>query len=434
MMDHSNHFEPLPQENEALRAEPMQDAAAEQEAAQEQAPMDNPADTSAGTSVESHECPQNTDNNADPCATCPHRAKHIPEKPIPMPRPVRKLMRLTDAVLPLVGMLCLALGYTTRTRNFFFMYYLLQLCSLGCVDAFRNANARELSVKRLEKRFGGAFTQLIFGIAVVFVGVHCLDLANIKSRGFIALVGAAGLKIFEQLFEEYLYASKRNSDASLLGLISSMLLGCGLILDASSMPVYFDGFYTLCTAGIGAIVGFFIAGMIVRLPRISLVPRNLGFAPRAMVQVLLYPAVAAAMVHFWNVPLMAALLGLIPWRLARTVCRRTASESRPLNLLVIGFSAASLLVMLLISIFPPYDAYLPYAACCFAAMLCVEIVFCAPSFRLYLATAMIAVAGVILYLFPVVSDLYFLTPVIAAVLCAGSILLNLRHAFLQPGR
>ena len=382
--------------------------------------------------VVEQQCPCNTDNQPDKCDTCPYKRNYETKQSAPAPKLRRKLFRPSDAFFPLVGLLCTLLGYRTRITNFFFMYFLIQLCSLCCADAFRNAAARELSVRKLEKRFGGALVQLVLGVAIVCGGVHHLKLANIRSLSFIALTGSAALKIFEQLFEEYLFASKKNTDGMLLSLLSNVLLAFGLIMDATGgIPLYFDSFYTLCTTGIGVAVGFFISCMVVRAPRISLLPRNLGYAPKAVFQVLLYPALAMAAIHFYDFPLIPAMAGLIPWRLARTVCRRSQDESRPLDLLLVFFSAFTLMIILLINTYPPYDAYLPYAYAFYAAQLCAVLVFCAPSVRLYLGTLMIAGAGAIMYIFPFADELVVLNPLCAALLCAGAIFLNMKNAFLK---
>jgi len=374
----------------------------------------------------------NTDNQPDKCDTCPYKRNYEAKQSTPVPKLRRNLFRPSDAFFPLVGLLCALLGYRTRIMNFFFMYFLIQLCSLCCAGAFRNAATRELSVRRVEKRFGGALVQLVFGVGIMFAGVHYLKLANIRSMSFIALTASAALKILEQLFEEYLFASKKQTDAMLLSLISNVLLACGLIMDATGgIPLYFDSFYTLCTAGIGVAVGFFISCMVVRAPRISLLPRNLGYVPKAIFQTLLYPVLAMAAIYLYDFPLIAAMAGLIPWRLARTVCRRSQDESRPLDLLLMFFSAFSLMVILLINTYPPYDALMPYAYAFFAAMLCAELVFCAPSVRLYLGTLMVAGAGVIMHIFPFADDLVVLNPLSAAALCSGAIFLNFKNAFLK---
>lgn len=378
------------------------------------------------------QCSCNTDNQPDKCETCPYKRNYEARQSTPLPKLRRNLIRPSDAFFPLVGLLCALLGYRTRITNFFFMYFLIQLCSFCCADSFRNAAARELNVRKLEKRFGGALVQLVLGVAIVCGGVHHLKLANIRNLSFIALTGSAALKIFEQLFEEYLFASKKHTDGMMLSLISNVLLAAGLIMDATGgIPLYFDSFYTLCTAGIGMVLGFFISCMVVRAPRISLLPRNLGYAPKAIFQVLLYPALAMAAIYFYDFPLIPALAGLIPWRLARTVCRRSKAESRPLDLMLVFISAFSLMLILLVNTYPPYTKYLPYAYAFYAALLCAELVFCAPSVRLYLGTLMIAGAGAIMHIFPFADELVVLNPISAAVLCGGAVLLNMKNAFLK---
>ena len=171
----------------------------------------------------------------------------------------------------------------------------------------------------------------------------------------------------------------------------------------------------------------------------SLKPVNLALFPRACVQTLLYPAAALAIaavlpedVRGMYVGLEPLLYGLILWRLARTTCRRTDEESRPLNLLLVLLMAlptaiGALLPELTLCGVP----LISFAAAAALAALCAGVVFCAPAWRYWLGFALVLAADA-LNVFKPLPDKWNMAASCAC--CLIALVLNLHKAFLRKAK
>lgn len=329
------------------------------------------------------------------------------------------LMRPASALFPLAGLICAFIGNAESVKTLFAFYFAIQLLSLCSTDAFRNAAAREPGMRRVDKRFGGALCTLMLGIALTWLGTAKLILPEEDMMGWIAWFGAAALINIEQLFEERMYALSRRTDGNVLSIVSNLLLTAGLLVDASGgMEGMFSGFYTLCTAGLAVLIAGGTSYIVEPARGYSLVPRNIGFFPKACVQAMLYPAACICLVRFSGI--LSALAGFIFWRLSRTVCRRANDESRSLNLLLVFASA----------IMVAAGEWIPAAFGFMAvvSLLCAVIVFCAPGWRLYTGTLLLIAAIAVNLVLP---DKYSYAQYAGIGLCAIAVILNMHKAFLK---
>lgn len=342
----------------------------------------------------------------------------------------RMLLRPTAALFPLIGLAATLLNGTDLTMRLFGGYFLVQLFSLCAADCFRNAAAQEPGVRRVDRRFGGALTQLSVGggILLLLCATH-----HFESNWPMAV--AAILISFEQMFEERVFALARRMDGAILNLITNALLLTGLLLDGGkglSGPL--PEFFTLCAAALGVAIAAGASYAVESPHGFSLKPVNYALAPRACLQTLLYPAAGAGFclvlsrttsASFQTIlqsNFSALLIGLILWRLARTVCRRSPDESLPLNLLMISLAALSIAVA----------AWMPglraWALPVELALICAAATFCAPSVRLWCGIALTAAALALTQANPFISPF---NAIVASLCATVAILLNLKHAFLK---
>ena len=345
----------------------------------------------------------------------------------------KMLMRPTAALFPAVLLLCALRGDAQLAAQMWICHCIAQLLTLCSVGSFRNASAREPGVRRVDRRFSGTWPVILLGGALgAVIGFFMGALGYIGDWRMAWC--AAMLVIIEQLFEERMFALSRNADGVVLSVISNVLLLAGLMLDSSGgvgAPGNLAGFYTACGAGLGAVISIVAAYALEPMRAFSLIPRNIGFFPKAAAQDLLYPAAAlgiAKMATWIDDALLGTiqktigpiLLGMILWRLSRTVCRRASDESRALNLLLIAVCALTAMLVLWLPM--PVDA--SYVVLTYFALVCAAIVFCAPGWRLY--------AGIVL----LYGSVYFLTTVkeeqiICCACAAVAVILNLHKAFLR---
>lgn len=333
----------------------------------------------------------------------------------------RSLMRPTAALFPAVLLAATLLGDRDVVIRLFLCWLMIQLFSLCSADAFRNAAAREPGVRRVDKRFGGAWTTMLLGIILMLAAIRLFFGVNPFEGSNIVLPAAAICIYVEQLFEERMYALGKKVDGVMLGVISNALLAAGLLMDAKNgvaAPVALDDFYTICGAGLGMLISVVSSYIIEPMHAFSLAPRNIAFFPKAAVQSLLYPAATILGLKFgWEV-----FAGLILWRLSRTVCRRAGDESRSLNLLLMAAAAVPVVATLWLG---------QLAACASAmtmAMLYAVIVFCAPGWRIYTGAALLIAANVQLRC-GIIPKAYGIYAVIA--LSAAAVILNTHKAFLK---
>lgn len=321
----------------------------------------------------------------------------------------RRLMRPSAAFFPLALLVSAVFGNETTATAFLALWYALQITTLCAPDAFRNAAAREPGVRRVGKRFWGGIVQCIIGGALLAWPIWTLMRMLAVANSLIPLAAAAFLMIIEQMFEERMFALGRNVDGALLSLISSVLLLLGLMLDAGSgvkAPEFYNSllgrtaglrnFYLLCGCAAAVLISIIMSLLIARGKGFTPFPINCGFAPRAMLQVLLYPAAAVGLTASgkFGIDTRHLLVGLILWQLSRTVCRRIKLESKPLDWLLTVVCAVFAVLACL------HPAFMPYAVCCGAAFVCAAIIYLAPSVRLYVSLAVVIGIGVLAYLHP----------------------------------
>lgn len=309
----------------------------------------------------------------------------------------RKLLRPYAALFPPTLLASAVFGDQALTLRFLGAYFALQIASLCAPVAFCNAAAREPAMRRLGRRFWGGLTQLFLGAALLFCALRLVPLPFDARDGEILI--AALLVLIEQMFEERMTAVSRSVDATLLALISGVFVLLGLVLTAegtlpNSTPLRYPYLLGGCvlSALLGAVLTLLLAGGRGFTP----LPINYGFAPKAMAQELLYPAlIAAAVVWGKTEPTLPAVLtGWMLWRAIRSVCRRTRGESKaPDWFLCIVSAALSLLAYL-------FPTILPYALCASAVLLCAMAVYLAPSPRLYVFAAVAFALTVLSYLHP----------------------------------
>lgn len=327
----------------------------------------------------------------------------------------QSLMRPTAALFPAVLAIVYALGSVSVCRCFLLVYWIMQLLSLCPAESFRNAASREPGVRRLDKRFSGSFLQTAIGICLgTAASGYLFERWNGNLQMIYICVPVACI-VIEQLFEERVFALNHPQDGVILSVVANLLLLAGLLLDCGGgvlAPIAF--FYTICGAAAGMMIAIVAAYGIEPMHAFSLKPVNLGFFPRAAVQSLLYPLLAVGLSAF-GIP---AFGGWILWRLSRTVCRRSADESRKLNLLLMAVCAA----LVIASVF--VEGLQPCAAACLLALLCAEAVFCAPGWRLYAGTALMIGAWIL----PSMQEPLNLIAVALALIAVG---LNLHKAFLK---
>lgn len=349
----------------------------------------------------------------------------------------KSLMRPTDIVLALAGIAAACVD-PLLPLTLFIYYFILQLFTLCAVDSFRNAAAREPGVRRVDRRFTGSIFPLLLGIALFLLFLKLINRGEGEISEAIPLLGAAACVIIEQLFEERMHAIGKSVDVVLMSVVSGLLLFAGMVLDSFWM----DGeslkcTFTLCGAGLGALVAMIASLTAEPLRAFSLVPRNVPFCPKAAVQALLYPAaMCALMIHEGRLSgeygILALLIGLAFWRLSRTVCRRAADESRPLNLMLVCATAVSVIIYQLFKLGIVPGGWAEPAYICAEGMIllliCTIVVFCAPGWRLYAGAVLLAIACSLNVLLP---GFYPHAGYISIALCIIAVVLNLHKAFLR---
>ena len=332
----------------------------------------------------------------------------------------RWLVRPAAALFPLAALLGGAFSPVLALR-LMLCYFSVALLSGCAAEAFRNAAAREPGRRRVDGRFFGGL------VMILLAGAICCALCAYLNK-IDALCGALVASIcinIEHLFEERSYALGRREDGPMSAAVSALLLAAGLALDArTEAPLNLPGFYTAASAALGALIAAAVSLTVAPLARISLLPRNLGFFPRAAVQSLLYPALCAALTRFCpnEFSLLPALAGLTLWRLARTPCRRTQNEGRAFNLMIILACAVSVAAA---TILPQAAAY---ARALLLALICSLAVFAAPAPRPY-AGAIALIAAELLLETALLPGNWRIVAICA--LCVAAVAANLRPALMR---
>ena len=356
----------------------------------------------------------------------------------------RSLMRPTDVVLPLAGIAAMCVDRLVPMMIFVY-YFMLQLLSLCAVDSFRIAAAREPGVRRVDKRFTGSILPLLLGMGLSLLILHYIGDGEQKISEAFPVLGAAMCMTIEQLFEERMHAIGKSVDVTMMSIVSGLLLFAGMVLDGFWMDEEaMNCIFTLCGAGLGALVAMIASFIAEPLRAFSLIPRNIPFCPKAAVQSLLYPAAMAALmisqgmrgdefvVAIEEYLILPLLIGLVFWRISRTVCRRASDESRPLNLLLVSAAALAVIIHQMhgLNIIPGNLAELTYicAEGMILLLICAIIVFCAPGWRLYTGAILLAAACSMNVLLP---GFYPYAGYASIALCIIAAVLNMHKAFLK---
>lgn len=346
----------------------------------------------------------------------------------------RSLMRPTAALFPLVLLAATLFGNAITSANLFICYCVVQLFTLCSAEAFRNAAAREPGVRKVDKRFGGTLPVMIIGIAAFILLVWFKTDKTVFLKEYACIIAAAVIINFEQLFEERMWALGHQVDGVMLSIISNVLLLVGILVDASSgisAPIDVSNFYTACAAGLGLLISVSTSYIVEPMRAFSLIPRNIAFFPKAAIQSLMYPVLMAVFVYIstWmddsfmenlidTIGTLEFMFGFILWRLCRTICRRAQDESRSLNLLLVSISAVSIVA----GVWMPELRGLIVT---WIVLICAAIVFCSPSWRLY-------VGIVLLWVGIFFAEPFYEVRLIPVIACAAiAIILNMHKAFLK---
>ena len=355
----------------------------------------------------------------------------------------RGLMRPAAALFPLVLMAASLLGAEMICTELFLIWLVMQLCSLCSAGAFRNAAAREPGMRRVDRLFSGAMLLSLLSIAAVAAIEFFFAWEGHSLLEWIGLFAAAAGIMIEQVFEERMYALSRPVDGAMLSLISDGLLFVGLMMDRSGTYVLpAANFFTGCAGALMALISVISAYIVQPIRGFSLIPRSIPAFPKACAQGLMYFVMVAGLgllmlkagrkdfIAGFEHDFSAIFFGMIPWQLARTVCRRAPDESRPLNLMLVCFANLPLISSVAIAYFLPEFALaepmLRFGFMGLAALLAGLVMYCAPGVRIYVGAALTAIAA-----FFCMDLQASWTPIAVCVLGMATIILNLKQAFLR---
>ena len=326
-----------------------------------------------------------------------------------------RLFRWENCFLAAACLIGALLGHETLALRFMVSWLLVSLTSLCADGAFCIAATRQSSFRKLDRCFCGGIIQLLIGIlAAVLVSIF---LENGKNAW---MIGAAGLFGMNQLCVERLNAYNRRMDARIAAFLPALLLTVGFAFD-SLLPQ--SGMIVCIAMGLGAVISAFSL-IFAPMACFSIAPPNYACAPRAIWQNLLYPAAVcgACWAHGKALPVSAMAAGWMLWRGARTVCRRSESESAPLNFWITAITGAAIIA----SLFLPQLMWV--SACLTLAMLCSAIVFAHFSVRIAVGAALLIGAQALSILHPLPQTAIY---IICSVLSIAAPIINLQHAFLK---
>lgn len=330
------------------------------------------------------------------------------------------LFRPENCLLPIALAAGVLLGSEIPVIRFFCFWLLISLLSLCADGAFCLDAARQTSLRQVDRRFFGSIVQVLIGTAVA---AALMPLLKRPLEGRVWIIVAAGVTIIEQLFVERLRAHDRATDAVVLAIMNALLLTVGFAFD-SLFPA--PGMGVAAGAGLGLIVAL-LTLTIVPPQGFSAVPACYARGPKALLQNLLYPAVLIGVGYAANMlpTILEIMAGMIVWRGARTVCRRSPAESAPLNfwlmLICAGLTAAALFV----------PGIMWFAACVDLAMLCAIVVFAHISWRNAVGAALLIAAFAVMSVGGLPQNAVY---IIGCVSAAAAVVINVRHAFLRSAR
>lgn len=321
----------------------------------------------------------------------------------------KRLFRWENCFLPLACLIGALLGQEALAIRFFAAQSIISLFTMCADGAFCIDAARQGSLRQVDRRFCGSIVQIAIGALVAgFAGYWYL-----KGDVWLPAAGllcAALLACITQLHVERLHAHNQRRDARILALLQALLAIAGFGLD-TSFPVPGKA---LCLALLAGAIIANAALLIAPCRGFSAVPRCYARAPQALWQNMLYPAAVciAALAHGKMPPAIPVLAGWVLWRGARTVCRRSESESAPLCFWIAAICGAANIAALFIPQLRILSAYLTLA------MLCIVIVFAHFSLRTAIATLLLIAAALLPILNPlpqipqyIIGSLFSILPV-----------------------
>ncbi len=326
-----------------------------------------------------------------------------------------RLFRWENCFLPAACLIGALLGHETLALRFMVSWLLVSLTSLCADGAFCIAATRQSSFRKLDRCLCGAYIQLLIGEFASLSVSRLIGYDDSRWMNFAAYFCLNGI-----LFVENLHAYNQRKNARIAAFLSALLLVLGFVFDSQQS----DMGMIVCVA---ALIGFGISEffiIFVPVEKLSLAPPNYACAPRAIWQNLLYPAAVcgACWAHGKALPVSAMAAGWMLWRGARTVCRRSESESAPLNFWITAIAGAAIIAAL----FLPQLMWV--SACLTLAMLCSAIVFAHFSVRIAMGAALLIGAQALSILHPLPQTAIY---IICSVLSIAAPLTNLRHAFLK---
>ena len=326
-----------------------------------------------------------------------------------------RLFRWENCFLAAACLIGALLGHETLALRFMVSWLLVSLTSLCADGAFCIAATRQSSFRKLDRCLCGAYIQLLIGEFASLSVSRLIGYDDSRWMNFAAYFCLNGI-----LFVENLHAYNQRKNARIAAFLSALLLVLGFVFDSQQS----DMGMIVCVA---ALIGFGISEffiIFVPVEKLSLAPPNYACAPRAIWQNLLYPAAVcgACWAHGKALPVSAMAAGWMLWRGARTVCRRSESESAPLNFWITAITGAAIIAAL----FLPQLMWV--SACLTLAMLCSAIVFAHFSVRIAVGAALLIGAQALSILHPLPQTAIY---IICSVLSIAAPVINLRHAFLK---
>ena len=263
-----------------------------------------------------------------------------------------RLIRPTDACLPLALMLCSALGRSYTADTLFRYLLFCRLFALASATGLRQAFSLQPSMRRARGSVKAALLLQLLG-AIVTVGAELWN-----NRGafvpYTMIYICIGLLLnIEHVFYEYLYAAGERRSAAICRVITSVLVAGSALMAGSGEGLLPYGTHWLLGASfiaalVSAVIGLAIGGGLAG----RLNAQVIACAPLSILHCLIYPLawlllMALPVTRQWlnsmtSVPFFA---GLTVYELARTPFRRSAMEARSLNAALLAVMLTSALAI-----------------------------------------------------------------------------------------
>lgn len=272
-----------------------------------------------------------------------------------------RMVRLSDAFLPLALMIAALLGRDRFAENIFRFTLIARVFALATSRGLRLAFSEQLSLRRVRGSVKAALPMQLAG------GILLLLADFIYNKGVFVPVNAlwaliAVLLNVEQVFYEYLWATGDSESAVMARSITSGLIFGGLMLTsrastAGLLPYGLEwpvGAAALSTA-VACAIGFRIGGGL----KGKLNAGVFRCAPRAMLQCLAYTLIWLAVSLIPASPIVKCrtgapfFAGLTVYELCRAPFRRTQMESREMNRVLL-FTAGAMIAAILILHIPGF--------------------------------------------------------------------------------